>query len=178
MNDVYKKELISKLSDENSWWPKEFSDDFTSFIVRVDKQADQDSIINKISSIFIKQQATHQMVKDLISLSQLYVQGELFPTKFEPSFDGGKEQMSGWYVGYYESHCIDCDGKDAFLKHVKQINKIRNDVAHKLLGKNDSMIGRSYKKFEVEFTEAVCIYNDRCIVDLMSHLRELNKRLE
>lgn len=178
MSESYSTNLIEKLINEDGWWPEEFTDDFTSLIDRVSDEVAQDSVIGKIAAILIKHQALHQMTKDLIDLSHLYVQGELWPTEFKPSYDGGHDKMSGWYLNYYSSHCVDCKGKESYLRHAKRVNAIRNAVAHNLTGKNDSVINKSYIEFEDEFTKAVCAYNDMCIVDLMWRLRDLNQRVD
>jgi hypothetical protein len=177
MSDAYDKDLLNKFTN-SSWILDDFSDDFMKMIRQAEKDVSTNSTSGKIASILLKHQAIHEMTKDLINLSHTYLQGEIWPTRISPKYDGGKEKMTYWYIEYYENNCIGCNGKTDFIKEVKIINDIRNKVAHNLAGKNDAMVNDSYLKFESHFAKAISHYNDECYVALVDLLTDLNRRVD
>lgn len=85
--------------------------------------------------------------------------------------------MTGWYISYYEDHCIGCKGKAELLKEAKKVNNIRNKVAHNLSGKNEVVIRSSYQTFGLTY-DRVLEFADQCEQDMTRLLEDLNARVE
>ena len=178
MTDSYDRNLKELLLDKNKWMPKDFTEDFRILLSQIEKDVSSDSISGKIASIFIRHQIIHEITKDLIKLSHLYLQAEIWPTKFVPKYDDGKERMTGWYIDYYEGSCIECKSKDTFVREVKSLNRIRNKVAHNITGKNEVVINSSYKQFSKHFNKAIYCFNDECLPYLLWKLDDLTSTVD
>lgn len=175
--DDYSLNLIDRLSNPRKWYKSALDSDFIKLTAKVNKELRSDTISGKIASIFIQHQIMHEIIKDLIGLATLYVQGEIWPAVFQPPFDGGKDKMTGWYISYYEDHCIGCKGKAELLKEAKKVNNIRNKVAHNLSGKNEVVIRSSYQTFGLTY-DRVLEFADQCEQDMTRLLEDLNARVE
>lgn len=176
-NDEYTKKLIDVLLDKRQWPSVSFSEDFEELSLSVQNQPNTTNVSGKIAAIFVLHQIVHEMTKCLIKLSNLYVQGEIWPTKYNIAFDKDQEKMTGWYLTYYSDSCITHKNKKQFLRHAKEVNRLRNEVAHNITGKNKSIIENTYKKFNNEFyltTEAFLI----CENDAFERLVELTDRVD
>lgn len=176
---IYNTKLLRKLANAEKWWDEIGEDDgeLNKLYTQLAKDIEADSVSGKIALILLQHQLFHELLRELISVSTLYVQAEIWPTRFEPSYDAGKDRTTGWYVTYYAEHCIDCKGKTEFIAAMWDMNKIRNKVAHKLIGKNDSIVNQSYKDF-IKVSATVLDTYSICADDLHSKLVDLTKRAD
>jgi len=175
MNKNYDRQLLDKLKNK-SWVPKDFTKDFVELSEKIDEEGAQ-TVSGKIATVFIQHQILHQFTIDLAKASIFYMQGELWPVKFSPSFDKGKEEMTDWYIKYLKSNCIDFAGKEDFIREVIAVNRLRNKIAHNLASKNEVVINESYLEVRTHFQSAVNSYIENCMKDLSNNIRDLSKRV-
>jgi hypothetical protein len=177
MSDDYTKTLVRKLSARDDWSVLALSEEFKRLIEQIGRDVKADSVSGKIATILIQHQIMHEFVKKLIETSNLYVQGEIWPSVYEPAYDNNKEQMTGWYIDYFEKHCISVKGKSDFIRESKRLNEIRNKVAHNLIGKNDVIINQSYTRCGELLTKVGRNYAV-CMAEMMKLLVDLTKRVD
>lgn len=177
MTDNYTSELAKQITDVKHWNMTPYSTDYIMLIKSIDEEIKVKSISAKIASILIKTQIMQDMTKHLINLSTIYIKAELWPTMFEPAYDNGKEQMNGWYIDYFEKYCITFENKDSFIKNAKEINRIRNKVAHNIVGKNTEIINETYKKCEKLAIELIKDYS-KCVKILVTDLIDVSERVD
>jgi hypothetical protein len=175
VSSPYDINLRNKLLGE--WVSLEISDGFEKLADRVKNEVGSDSISGKIAYIFIQHQIMHEVTKSLIKLSNLYVQGEIWPIVFNPAYDEGEDKMTGWYIDYFVKHCIECKSKKEYVEKAKRLNQIRNKVAHNLTGKNEVIVERSFDEFEELYIQASKLASV-CIHDVIRMLNDLVHRVD
>lgn len=179
MDDAYSKDLIKKLNDVEQWIPNPPSDEFLRLSQSVTDESQLNTVSSKIAVILVHHQIMHELTKTLIHLSTLLVQGELWPTKFTPLLDGGKEKMTGWYLEYLKNNCInfESNNKDKYLEVAMRLNSLRNKVTHELTGKNEVIIGQTYREFERLYERLQSHYLE-CENWLLYKLQDLTIRVD
>ena len=175
----YDKELLARLLDRKLWWEDNIAnkESLNRLYLQIAKDIKDNSISGKIALIMLQHQLFHELLKELISISIFYLQCEIWPTKYEPIYDKREEKTTGWYIDYFENYCIDCSGKLELIKTIKNINRIRNKVAHNLIGKNELIINRSYSEF-INYSNLFLDELNQCARDINMKLEDLGKRMD
>lgn len=133
---MYSESVKSKLLDENIWRQFANPDAFAD----LDRLADDALSIDRIderscvASILMLQQIVEEVLKNVLNLSNVLMQGKMLPLKIDCSLPHKK--MFGVVVGDLKKH-IEFEKKIEFLELAQGINRIRIEVAHGLLNKYD-----------------------------------------
>ncbi|OYX42422.1 hypothetical protein B7Y94_03510 [Candidatus Saccharibacteria bacterium 32-49-12] len=176
-HDSYTNKLVETLVNPDKWPQLVMSDEFNELAKEVNKDVGSGTTSAKIASIFVKHQLIHEMTKSLISMCNLYVQGEIWPTVYKPAVDKNQDQMTGWYLSYFRDSCVYLDGKDNFLSVAFELNRLRNKVAHNLTGKNGVVISETHSRFSSNFEKAVSNFVT-CEQDILWRLKDLTNRVD
>lgn len=177
MDNNYTDNLVKRLTDATQWAQPLPSEEFLHLAQSVKNDVISNTVSSKIAVILVHHQIMHELTKNLIHMSTLYIQGEIWPTKLDPPYDNNDEKMTGWYLNYLKDHCIDFKHKDEYLVLALRLNKLRNKVAHELTGKNEVVIDRSYNEFTKLFSELHTHY-EQCEEWLFHLLDDLTKRVD
>lgn len=178
MNDEYTNKLVDILTDVENWPALRLSDDFSGIIQEVHREISSDSTAGKIAIILVEHQIVHEAILNLTRLSHLYIQGEIWPIIYKPTFPKKEDKMmTGELITYYQSNCIEARYKDDVCRIAKELNNIRNKIAHNLSGKNNTIIRREFNRYRKRFLEFI-EKNDACEDYLVSILSDLTKRVE
>lgn len=176
-HDSYTDALVDILVNPDKWPQLVMSNDFDELARDVNNDVGSGTTSAKIASIFVKHQLIHEMTKSLISMCNLYVQGEIWPAVFKPAVDKNQDQMTGWYLSYFKDSCIELHGKSDFLQYASELNRLRNKVAHNLTGKNNVVISETYASFSTNFERAIRSFVS-CEQDILWRLKDLTKRVD
>lgn len=134
--NMYLNSIKAKLVAENIWRQFTNPDAFAD----LDQLADDALCIDTldehscIASILMLQQIVEEILKNVLNMSNILVQGKILPLKMECSLPYKK--MFGAVVSDLKKH-IEFEKKDEFIKLSQSINSIRIEVAHGLLNKYD-----------------------------------------
>jgi hypothetical protein len=175
--DAYTAKLIDKLTDTTRWGVQVMTNDSMFLIQQINNDLKNSTVSSRIAIMLVQHQVMHEMTKDMIELSNLYIQGEIWPTVYRPVYDRGEERMTGWYLAYFKNNCIESKGKDAYINKARRLNEIRNKVAHNILGKNAAIINQSFEEFQSLFTEVNAQYVE-CANNIIWRLSDLTKRVD
>ncbi len=175
--DPYDRELLGKLINYERWPFLDLSEGFNNISARIQDELPANTLSGQIASIFVWHQIGHEMTKSLIKLCLFYVQGEIWPTKFNPKFDGGKDKHTEWYLQYLQDNCMEFTGKLEYLESIRELNRLRNAIAHKLTEKNESIVEQTYLRSNALYESIVTKFtlSNR---DLNSRLIDLTKRVD
>jgi len=176
--ESYKYEQVTEILSDNTKWPRlRYDDEIVELITGSVGQLGTRTVYEKIASILMEHQLLDSALRHLIKLSILYIQGEIWPAKYEPVVHAPRDQKTtGWYLNYYEKSCLDVESKTDFLDHMKKMNSYRNKIAHHIIGKNEVIISDTHEKFSSEFYLASQAFS-RCEKEVFEKLYDLTKRV-
>jgi len=146
---MYTKSIKAKLVDENVWRQFTNPDAFAD----LDRLADDALSINMlderscIASILMLQQIVEEILKNVLNMSNILVQGKILPLEIE--FNLPHKKMFGAVVSDLKKN-IKFENKDEFISLSESINSIRIEVAHGLLNKYDI---KSLKESAIDIRE-------------------------
>jgi hypothetical protein len=173
----HSNDLCLILADTSKWPALTLSEDFLSLSRRVEIEVSKESVSSQIAAVFVMHQIMHEMTKHLISLSTLYIQGEIWPTEYKPAYDKNKDQMTGWYLAYLKDNCINFDDKDKFTDLALSLNKLRNELAHHMTGKNEVVVSHTFDKYILSHKLLLKTYRS-CEKRILDYLFDLTNRVD
>ena len=152
---AYDAELIDKISNKNNW------PNIDSFLIvrlmRIANNAfNKETVDGKLSSVLIYHQIVEEFLINLLKLSNLYIQAEIWPNRL--NLKVGNSLMFGQILREHEK-TVDFDSKDELLLKCNSFNQTRIKYVHELLKfKNDDEIISAAKKIKDEFNEITELY--------------------
>ena len=129
-DDKYDLEVLGKISDEKNWPRLDNIETIKKLLSIADKQYESKTIEGFLSSILIYQQVIEEYLINLLKLSNLYIQAEIWPVKITLKIQ--EKLMFGKLIELHK-RTIDFDEKTNLLNECKQFNGKRNKFVHCLL---------------------------------------------
>lgn len=174
-DESYNKSIISKMSNEENW-PKINNIDLVRKLIEIaDKQFANKSLEGYLSSILIYHQVVEELLINLLKLSNLYVQAEIWPTKLDLKI---KDKLMFGQILEEHKRSINFDKKEQLLKECNDFNKIRIKFVHHLLKfKNESEIESEAKFVQEKFKIILDLYFEgNAFIEWL--LSDLQKRVD
>lgn len=132
MSDInkYDKELIGKISNTKNW-PGITNVPFILHLLQIaNKQIKNKTVEGVLSATLIYQQVMEELILNLLKVSHLYVQAEIWPSRI--NFPINKKMMFGQLLDAHKLS-IDFDMKQELIKEAKEFNELRVKFVHKLV---------------------------------------------
>lgn len=171
----YDSELLTRIAEEANW-PEIDNSELSKKLVQIaHKEFAKKTVGGYLSSILIYQQVIEEFLINLLELSNLYVQGEIWPARIE--IKTKNRLMFGQLVKEHQ-RTIDFDDKDDLLQQCDAFNKIRIKFVHNLLKfKNNKEVIESVKDVPNQFLNIIDLYfSGRS--HILWLLDDLNKRVD
>ena len=133
MNDNYDKDLIGKISNSKNW-PGITNAPYIIHLLRIaNKQIENRTVEGVLSSTLIYQQVMEELILNLLKMSHLYVQAEIWPTRI--NFPIKNKMMFGQLLDAHKLS-INFDKKEELIKEAREFNELRIKFVHKLVQTN------------------------------------------
>ena len=154
-NTEYHTQLITKILNEKQW------PNIDSFLIvkllRIANNAFiKNTVEGRLSAILIYHQIVEEFLINLLKLSNLYIQAEIWPNRLYLKVS--EKLMFGQIIREHEK-TIDFESKDKLLAQCSLFNQTRNKYVHKLLKfKNNEEIILEAEKIKDDFNEIIELY--------------------
>lgn len=123
------EEVIQRISNKRQW-PNIKAFRIVKLIRIAEKAYSQNSVDGRISSILIYHQIVEEFLRNLLELSNLYVQAKIWPSRIELKV---KDIMMFGQLIQAHNSSIHFEGKKELLNKSKTFNQTRIKYVHKLL---------------------------------------------
>lgn len=131
---------------------------------------DANNLSNKIGSILIYNQLIEQFIKDIIEISIYYIKAEIWPAEVELKVDFDNKTF-GQTIKLFEQYATKENSRDEILNKLKDFNKKRNEVAHKLFTVDD------LKKLDSQL-DSYRVLAEKTMVLLLQYYEAVSYKLE
>ncbi|MBE0391493.1 hypothetical protein [Flavobacterium sp. PL002] len=156
INDHYDKYIFDKMSDENEWPEIENTKLIGEFIKIANKQFSNNNIEGYLSSTLIFHQIIEELLINLLKLSNLYIQAEIWPTKLNLKI---KEKLMFGEIIREHDRSIKFDKKTELIDECRKFNEIRIKFVHNLLKfKNETEVKTKAKSIQEKFRLIIDLY--------------------
>lgn len=151
----YDNELIDKISNERQW------PNIDSFLIvklmRIANNAfNKKSVEGRLSSVLIYHQIVEEFLINLLKLSNLYIQAEIWPNRLKLKVS--EKLMFGQIIKEHEK-TVDFEAKDELLSKCSKFNQTRIKYVHRLLKfKTNEQIISEAEKIKDDFHEITELY--------------------
>jgi hypothetical protein len=129
-SDKYDKEIIGKISNEEQWPKIDNTELIFKLLEIADKQHKSQTIEGLLSSLLIYQQIVEEYLINLLKLSNLYIQAEVWPTRLNLRI---KNKLMFGQLLQEHNRTIDFDKKAELLNECREFNETRIKFVHHLL---------------------------------------------
>ncbi|MFY0645006.1 MAG: hypothetical protein JXR19_11110 [Bacteroidia bacterium] len=151
----YDHELIDKISNEVQW-PNIDSSLIVKLMQIASNAFHKNSVEGRLSSVLIYHQIVEEFLLNLVKLSNLYVQAEIWPNRLYLKIDD--KLMFGQILKEHEK-TIDFERKEELLLKCSKFNQTRIKYVHKLLKfKTNEQIISEAGKIHDDFHEITELY--------------------
>lgn len=167
--------VLSNISNENSWPKIENVELIKSLLKIADNQFSNKDISGYLSSILIYQQIIETFLTNLIRLSNLYIQAEIWPTRVKMEIK--PKLMFGQIINEI-TRSIEFNKKAELIKDCQEFKSIRIKFVHGLLKfKNDKEISDEAGLIRNKFSSILDLYlQGTCFMEWL--LGDLKKRVD
>lgn len=140
--EPYDEQLFEIFAHENQWLTFESKELIIGLIKRADKQFETNTVEGILSSVLIYQQVLEEFLRVLLQLSNLYIQGEIWPNRINLAV---KAKMMFGELLKEHKRTIHFDSKENLLKSCEDFSVVRNKFVHKLLkfGSHEEMLNEA-----------------------------------
>lgn len=175
MNNDYDRELLSKISNKKHWPGLTNAPLIVHLLSVANKQITNNTLEGVLSATLIYQQVMEDLLLNLLKMSHLYVQGEIWPSQI--SFPINKKLMFGQLLDQHKLS-IDFDQKDLLISTARNFNQMRVKIVHKIVqskGPNEivTLAGKIHSDFH-KFLDL--FYTSRAFLDWK--LEDLSNRVD
>lgn len=125
--DDYRAALINRLKDHANWPSFDNPDFLDALDALAARAAKRRTLDGQLSALLIYNQLAEEMTRLLLECARFYIQLRLRPAEIR--FKDPSKPMMGYWIGQLEN-TIDFDGKDEFIRYVRELNQLRNTVFH------------------------------------------------
>lgn len=171
-SEQYDIELFHKLDDHSSW-PAQFDPNpLVSFLAdKADISFIKWGIEWHLVSVLIWWQICEEMIRSILELSNLYVQGQIWPNRITFELD---KKATFWLLIKKLKSWLDFKDKGIFIEKCEALCELRNDFIHKLLKFNwPDEIKQKATEVRLLFQEIKSL-NSNIVEMLWNDLIELN----
>ncbi len=135
------------------------------------------SMPRKIGGILMWQQVIEQFLKEIIQISVSYVKAEIWPAKIDLRVDLD-EKTFGSIIRLYENFSVDFENKDKTVEILKNINKNRNKVVHKIFEVETLETLEDYFEYNFDNYQGLLELLLDHYISICDLLEDLNKRVD
>jgi hypothetical protein len=128
--DEYDEAILGFIENEEKWLTFENKEMIINLIKIADQQFATQKMEGILSAVLIYQQVLEEFLRVLLGLSNLYIQGEIWPSRIK--LEVRDKMMFGQLLKEHQ-RTIDFDCKKELLNSCQNFSEIRNRFVHKLL---------------------------------------------
>ena len=142
--------LTKRIMDADLWPYIDSADNLETLNAIADSVFSSGSLEGLVAATLIYHQIIELMCKHILEDCCFFIELSIYPARI--NFRIPSDKMFGYYLNELEKS-MDFSGKEQFISSVRQFNKIRIDIVHRLCKNNISATMSKISNIKVKFDE-------------------------